>query len=581
MYNWKPIWKETIFKRLVLTFLLIMLPIYFIGIFIYNWGSHAINDNITKSMTAQVSFYIEKLDEEIQRIKTLQYECLTDENLSNLVFIPDSMVYYEKTQALKRLQYRLNAIKNSSNYIMDVKVNIPALGSMISAEKGINEYDGKRLDIMNSPYLAPQSQLVYWQGDFYLNTFYKSTVQNSILYWIEIQLKKGTFSNDLKQFNTFPDSMSVMYCPSKDIYYTSGADDSSRGLMDSLKNQLKNSKSGTYRVNFNHKRYYGYYFTSEYLGLTFARYIPEDIVLSPLRGYQIWLWVFLAMSLVIIVLFSMSIYRFIHKPLKILLKSFEKVEGGDLAINIEHHHNDEFRHLYRSFNKMVGNLEAQIDQVYKQKILTQNAELKQLQVQINPHFLYNSFFILYSIAKAEDYDTVLSFLQQLGSYFKYITRSAKDEVQLYREVEHARTYANIQALRFSNRITIQFDELPDKFRDIIVPRLIIQPIIENSFKYGLEDKVSDGLLYVKFSEADNCFRIIIEDNGNGMNQTGLEYLKEIISDKDYEAEVTGVINIHRRLQLKFGENSGLDITNSELGGFKVVIKIQLPGGKND
>lgn len=580
MQNWKPIWKNTLFQRLVIMFLLIMLPIYFIGVFIYNWGFHAINNDINKSMTAQVSFYIEKLDSEIQRIKKLQYDCLSDENLNKLVFVPNSMSNFDKAQALLRLQYRLNAIKNSSNYIENVKVIIPALGKTISANDGVNAYDDKKNNIMNSTFISPYSQLMYWQGDFYLNNFFKSTYQNKILFWIEIPLTKVTFNNDLKQFNTFTDSMSMMYCPSKDITLMNGVDDSNQVLKSSLKNQLKNSKSGTYSVKFNHKRYYGYYFTSEYLGLTFARYAPEDIVLSPLRGYQVWLWVFLAMSLVIIVLFSVSIYRFIHKPLNILLKSFKKVEEGDLTINIEHHHNDEFRYLYRSFDKMVENLGAQIDQVYKQKILTQNAELKQLQVQINPHFLYNSFFILYSITKAGDYDTVLSFLQQLGSYFKYITRSAKDEVQLYREVEHARTYANIQALRFSNRITIQFDELPDKFRDIIVPRLIIQPLIENSFKYGLEDKVSNGLLYVRFSETDNCFNIIIEDNGDGMNKKGLAYLKEILSDKQYEAEVTGIINIHRRLQLKFGENSGLDITNSELGGFKVVINIELPGGKN-
>jgi two-component system, sensor histidine kinase YesM len=580
MQNRKPIWKNTIFRRLVVTFLLIMLPIYFIGIYIYNWGFHAINDDITKSMTAQVSFYLEKLGSEIERIKILQHDCLTDDNLNNLVFIPDSMSYYDKLYAAKQLQSRLNAISNSSNYIMDVKVSIPALNYMISANQGVNVYDDKRRDIMNSPIISSHSQMVYWKGDFYLNNFYNSTYQNKVLYWIEIQLNKSTFNSDLKQFNMFTDSVSMMYCPLQNIFLTNGADDNSQVLQDSLKQQLKNLKSGTYNVKFNNKRYYGYYFTSEYLGLTLARFIPEDAVLSPVKGYKIWLWVFLGMSLVIIVLFSLSIYSFIHKPLNVLLESFKKVDEGDLALSIEHRHNDEFRHLYRSFNKMVGNIGTLIDQVYKQKILTQNAELKQMQAQINPHFLYNTFFILYSIAKAEDYDTLISFLQQLGSYFKYITRSAEDEVQLYREVEHAKTYANIQALRFSNRISIEFEELPDKFRNLIVPRLIIQPIIENSFKYGLEDKVSDGVLYVRFFESGNCFSIIIEDNGNGMNNEELLRLRDTLINKQDGIEVTGIVNIHRRLQLKFSENSGLGIANSGLGGLKVSINIELPGGKN-
>ncbi len=580
MQNWRHIWKNTIFRRLLITFLLIILPIYFIGIFIYNWGFHAINNDITKSMTAQVSFYLEKLDSEIQRIRVQQDDSLSDVNLKDLVFISNTMNNYEKSQAVLRLQYRLTAIKNSSGYIKDVRVRIPTLGYAITADQGVNVHDDIKQDILNSAYISPNSQMVYWQGNFYLTSFYKSTLQNSVLFWVEIQLEKGTFNNDLRQFNTFPDSMSILYCRSNGVSLINGAEDQNNELKNSLKQQLKNSNSGTYRVNFNYKKYYVYYYTSDYLGLTIARYIPESEVLSPVRSYQIWLWVFLMMSLVIIIFFSISIYSFIHKPLNIFLESFKKVEEGDLSINIEHRHNDEFRHLYRSFNRMTENLGTLIDQAYKQKILAQNAELKQLQAQINPHFLYNSFFILYSIAKAGDNDTVMSFLQQLGSYFKYITRNAEDEVQLYREVEHARTYANIQALRFSNRITIQFDELPDSYRNLIVPRLIIQPIIENSFKYGLEDKVEEGVLYVKFSENGNYFNIIIEDNGNGMNTAEIQSLEEALSDKQHTVEATGIVNIHRRLQLKFGGNSGLSATNSELGGFKVVINIELPGGNH-
>lgn len=580
MQNWKNIWKNTIFRRLVVTFLLILLPIYIIGIFIYNWGFHAINNDINKSMTAQVSFYLEKLDAEIRSIKVLQNDFLNDENLKDLVFIPKTMSNYEKSQAALLLQYRLNAIKNSSNYIKNVKVHITELGYMIPAEGGVDVYDDVGMDILNSPFISPESQIIYWQGDFYLTSFFKSMVQSSILYWLEISFDKSVFTNDLKQFNTFDDSMSLLYCPSSDLSLINGADDSKQELKDSLKTELKKSKSGNYRVDFNNKKYYSYYYTSDYLGLTIARFIPQNEVLSPVRSYQLWLWVFLAMSLVIIVLFSLSIYSFIYKPLNIFLDSFKRVEGGDLSIRIEHHHNDEFRHLYRSFNRMVENLRTLIDQVYKHKILTQNAELKQLQSQINPHFLYNSFFILYSIAKAEDYDTVLSFLQQLGNYFKYITRSAQDEVQLYKEVEHARTYANIQVLRFSNRISVEFEEIPERFRDLIVPRLIIQPIIENSFKYGLENKVEEGVLYVRYSECGNYFSIAIEDNGSGMNTDEMQRLKDALSDEQHAVEATGIVNIHRRLQLKFGANSGLSITNSELGGFKVTINIELPGGNN-
>lgn len=577
MRKWKNIWEKTIFRRLVLTFLLVILPIYLIGINIYNWGFRAIEKGITTSMLAQVSFYLGKLDSEIQRIKTLQNDCMADQNLTDLVYIPNTMSNFIRGQTALRLQYRLNAIRNSSNYVKDVKACIPKLDFTISGANGIDFYSDKKQDILNSPNISQFSRMVYYQGGFYLVNSYKSTYQNKILYWIEIPLDNGVFINDLKQFNTFSDSLSLMYCPTVEVFLDSGNDSNAdlKDLKDSLKRQYSSSESGSYSIEFNHTKYYGFYYTSEYLGLTLAKYVPESIVLSPVMNYQIWLWAFLAMSFIIVILFSISIYNFIHKPLNILLKSFTRVEGGDLAIKIEHRHNDEFKHLYHSFNKMAENLEALIVQVYKQKILMQNAELKQLQAQIKPHFLYNSFLVLHNMAKAGDYDTVQTFLKQLCEFYKYISRSSQDEVPLFKEVEYGKTYANIQMLRFENRLSIRFDEIPDRFRDVVVPRFIIQPIIENSFKYGLEGKAGPSILNVSFTESEGCLQITIEDNGNGMNNEELLKIRETISSKQLADEVTGVVNIHRRLQLKLGGNSGLVIGQSELGGCKVIISIDL------
>lgn len=184
MQNWKTIWKKTIFRRLVVTFLIIILPIYLLGFFIYNWGFHAISDDITKSMIAQVSFYLEKLDSEVQRIRILQSDCLADENLNDLVFVPDSMDYYDSLKAVKQLQHRLTSIRNSSSYIKDVKVRIPLLKYTITADQGINLSDDISQDILNLPYISTYSQIVYYQDDFYLTNFFRSAYQKKILYFL-------------------------------------------------------------------------------------------------------------------------------------------------------------------------------------------------------------------------------------------------------------------------------------------------------------------------------------------------------------------------------------------------------------
>ena len=574
-------WKNTVFLRIFLMFLLIIAPIIGIAINIYNWGVRAIQDEIYKSMIAQVTFYLDGLDTEIQGIKQLQYECISDDDLNSLTFAHQSMNNYEKTQAFLRLQRRLITIKSSSRYIDDASISIIEINTDISVNNGIQKgIDEDLLKSIKSQYVSPHSQMSFWNGSFYLNVTnsWASKNKDKISYAIRIKLKENAFLEDLNQFNTYEDSMSMMTCKSGEFVLIQGKNSDSRDvMMDMLAQKVNKSGTGTYNEKVNDSKYLAIYSTSNYLNFSVARYIPAGVVFSRLYSYRIWLWVFAVVSLVIIILFSFSIYGFIHKPLKSLVKAFKDVESGDLKVHIEHRHNDEFMYLYKSFNTMVGNLGTLFDQVYKQKILMQNAQLKQLQAQINPHFLYNTFFILYSIARTEDYENVMSFLQQLGSYFKFITRNSEDEVILSMEVEHARTYTNIQALRFSRRIVIKFEELPEKFKDVMVPRLIIQPIIENSFKYGLEDKASNGVLIISFHESGRFLRIIIEDNGNGMNSEDMIRLKSTLVNSEYEGEATGIVNIHKRLQLKFGKNSGLEILKSEIGGLSVVISLELKG----
>ena len=115
-----------------------------------------------------------------------------------------------------------------------------------------------------------------------------------------------------------------------------------------------------------------------------------------------------------LVAFAYSIYKIICKPVYRLVTSFKKVDEGDLDISITHDRNDEFGYLYGKFNIMVDKFKDLIKKAYEQKILTQKAELKQLQSQINPHFLYNSFFLLYRMSKAGDLDKIEKLAYSLG-----------------------------------------------------------------------------------------------------------------------------------------------------------------------
>jgi two-component system sensor histidine kinase YesM len=320
------------------------------------------------------------------------------------------------------------------------------------------------------------------------------------------------------------------------------------------------------------------YTMSETTGLNLVWYIAESGLFSKAFQFRILLWLILLVSFLVITVYSFSTYKLIHQPLRRLTLAFSRIEKGDITTQIELSGKDEFSYIYAHFNQMVQSLNTLIEQLYKKELLYRNAQLKQLQSQINPHFLFNSFFILSRRIKGGDIERSAEFADQLGKYFQYITRSSSDEIELHSEVEHARIYADIQAMRFSKRIGIEFEELPDKFRHVLVPRLIVQPLIENAFEYALEDIGENGRLRVRFEDDSSQLAIIVEDNNHRLSDSKLEEMKESLKDTDEDIMTTGMINIHKRIRLKFGESSGITLSRSELGGLKAAIRLDLKEG---
>ena len=572
-------WTNTIFSRLLFTFLIIIIPLYFGGLSVYSWGAQTVKAEICNSMVAQVNSYLKELEYTIRRIEMLQLDCLNDADINKLAVIPEGMSNLEKTRAIMRLQKRLYAIKNSSEYIQNVNVYIPSLNRIVYALGGINSLSDEWYDTLSSVSLNPEPIKIYQDGLLILSVAFPRQSQvtdRKPIFIIGIELSEHMIKNALMRIDDYSGRGTLLISPRLDMKLTYGSiPQDNNEIYDTLIKKLSNKKSDTFQVKISKTPYLAIYSTSDYLDMTLCKYLPESQVFEPLYKYQVLFWIFTSVAVIIIVFFSVSTKRFIHQPLLKLVKSFQMVEGGNLNVNLEHHHDDEFRYLYRGFNEMVRNLKTLFDQVYTQRLLAQKAELKQLQSQINPHFLYNCFFSLHSMVMKGEYESVEYFTRQLGGYFQYVTRNAADEVKLSQEIIHAGTYADIQARRFRNRIKVEFQALPHEFSNIIVPRLIVQPLIENAFKHGLKDKLANGLLRIYYALDSGFLNICVEDNGDSLSEEDAAKLNQGLDDESPASESTGIINIHRRLRLKYGNGSGLKFSIGEMKGLKAVIMIKL------
>jgi two-component system sensor histidine kinase YesM len=235
--------------------------------------------------------------------------------------------------------------------------------------------------------------------------------------------------------------------------------------------------------------------------------------------------------------------------------------------------NDEFKYLYSQINALVTKHNKLIKNYYEERYRSQMNELIFLQSQIKPHFFYNSLYLLQNILRLDDVDNGLKIVKYLSNYFAFLAKSSADTITLDDELAHMRNYVEIQKFRYMERINVEFGKIPDEYRKVRVPRLILQPIIENCFKHGLSEKVSEGIINVDFTTDRQVITISIRDNGKGFEEQQVGYLRDVFRGQREPDEVTGLINVNRRLVLKYGPESGLRISNNESGGSKVDVII--------
>lgn len=283
--------------------------------------------------------------------------------------------------------------------------------------------------------------------------------------------------------------------------------------------------------------------------------------------------------MILIFLYPYSVKRIVNRPVYRLIEAFKELEKGDLKEQITYKAADEFNYLYDEFNRMVKRLEKLIDENYRSKLYAQKAELKQMQAQINPHFLYNTYFMLHRMILDEDLENASWLSEHVGTYMEYITHNSEDEVALEKEAEHARSYLEIQRMRFGSRMRVRMQEVPPALAGLQVPRLILQPVIENYLKYGYEVSEEGGEFTVLFEETPQGLVITVRGGCAPIGEKEFRELTEKLDSAGDKGEVTGLINIHRRLKIRFGEKSGIRIRTDDAG--RLVTQLVISCGEKE
>ncbi|MFZ5988743.1 MAG: sensor histidine kinase [Bacillota bacterium] len=316
------------------------------------------------------------------------------------------------------------------------------------------------------------------------------------------------------------------------------------------------------------------YGTSQYSGWKFVTIVPAGASMQQmwqLRDYILLLFLLMNITsaLVLTLLFSEKVYR----KLKRLILSMKEVEKGNFNVNIQHFEKDEFGYMYKSFNNMVGRIKTLFTQLYEQKLLQKDAELKLLQSKINPHFIYNIFDNMNWLIQLGRYDELESLVESVSNYFKKSLNAGKDFITVADTLEQLKSYVEIQRIRFGSRFSCKLD-FDEEIMDLTIPNFMLQPLLENAICHGIEPKAEESLIQVKGVKIDDRVFFTVEDNGVGISSDALQKIIGFLESEQGESDnYFALANINKRIKLYYGEEYGLVIKSSQGAGTKVTVII--------
>lgn len=560
-------------RQLSLLVIFLALNVLFSWILYYT-ATNYVKSSIYDKMNAQASFYLDTLDNQMENTQNILFNMFSDRKLVFLVYPMNLLNDYEMRDAYLSEQERIQMLKNNNSMIETGMIYLPNVEKYIS-DMTIGEMEEEDFKVLDERSRIINQGVCLQDGMLYMvsagEPYYMVKERPDALF--VIQYSEDKIRKTMAAFHTIEGSGSFLYKAEGEIYIGSNEEDElGKEILDAVKSRLTEDAVFSDAVKLESGRYQVFLARSQFFGY-FIQYVPEKEVLKDILQYKWIILLYIVGVGLVSILFSKFTERIIHKPLNKLVDAFSQAEKDGLDYEgTKDYGENEFSYLFEGFNRMQERQKILTEELIEQKNLTQKAELKQLQAQINPHFLYNSFLSLRNKIRREDLESAEKLAGHLGGYFKFITRNDESNVSLKNEVDHARSYTSIQQMRFSDRIHVIFQELPEEYAEIEVPRLILQPLIENALEHGMEDKTEGGILKISFFENGNILEIHVEDNGENLTD---DKMRELQMKLEQKKQITGIINIHQRLKLFFGEKGGIRIRRSSYGGAEVVVYIPL------
>ena len=568
---------QSIILSVLMTLSLVTVTV--MGFLLYHRFKLASDKSAVANTEMTVESTIDRLNSSLLDLRQISdaanYNIVQEYDISSQEFTRQfSMLYETNVDKIQSLAlYGYDGMLIESEPVATVKDNVK-----VAEQKW---YQDARTEIENIHFSTPHVQNLFDDGTFRYHRVVSlsrsvdindgSTSGSGVLL---VDMKYSVLEDMLERINETSSGLYYYLC-SRDgeIIYHPRWTEINRGLFKEKNNKAASYEDGIYEMKTDGQKENIVVGSVAYTGWKLIGVVPESVQETSINKFRY----YIITTILILVMMLLQVNRFISRkisrPIRELDESVKAYEAGAMP-DIYIGGSAEIRHLGYSVQKSYEQIEALMKEIIQQQTERRKSELDALQSQINPHFLYNTLESITWMIEAQRNKEAVVMISELAKLLRVSLSRGKTIISIGDELQHSRSYMNIQRVRYKERFKVEF-LIDEEIKNYCIVKLVIQPLLENAIYYGVGnmDEDDDGQILIRGEKKGEDIYISIEDNGMGMPE---DIKGNILTDNSKvpkHGSGVGVINVHSRISLMFGPEYGLEVYSELDEGTKVVIHI--------
>lgn len=579
--------------RLTSSFLLVLLPLVFVSLYANDRSRQIVLDQTLSQAQNNLDSQAAHMDLTLKNVEELSRMIALDKTLLQMLdqagpeLTPQSIIQF--TEILNRLWH----VTSISQILSEISVYHAKSGTVVSTKNG-----AKRITLADQKEVYEQLALSSGIGGTYVlpsqkimkdTTFRELSGSEMVSLVRTMDLSAWSKHSNLfivtlnkKKLNelilsALPSAGTHLYLFEKDGNIITGSDqpDSGTGF-------INVKKEGMLRIQAELPSY----------KWSLVMLQPEQEIYGQTGVVRTYTYLIIVISVLLSLILSWWVFIRIASPLDRLSYGMKELSSGNYDLRLDTTRKDEFGYLMKTYNKMARHQKHLIEDYYEQQLRLANTELKFLQSQINPHFLYNTLDSIYWMAKNYEAEEISEMVLNLSRFFRLSLNKGKEAFTVEETISHLHYYIRVQQIRFLDSFTVSY-QIQEESKTIPVYKLLLQPLVENALLHGLERKQEGGELIISSYLEEEYLVLSVQDNGDGINRERLDYIQQelgslaqnkaaILHDMERTIQdLYGLRNVLIRLKMMYGPKADLQLESEEGVETRITLFIPLDSCKSE